>query len=72
MTELFNSFLDLFRRKSDPPEGVFVMHNALKELEESTEDLRGTLNEHPQYFQDQKHDPIRDRMVPNNYTPNRG
>lgn len=57
-------FIDtLFHRKRNPPEGSVRMYEAMEGLKSSTNELRRTLNQHPEYIM-QRTDPIRERLVP--------
>lgn len=53
------------RRKEDcPPDGVVKMQESMKELEESSIELRNKLNEHPEYLITHA-EPLREHIVPN-------
>ena len=60
---LWNS---LFGKKQDTPEGVVQMHRALFELQQSTDSLKKTLDEHRDEYV--AAEPIREHIVPNQYT----
>lgn len=68
LTDLWDA---LFGREKKEPEGVIRMKTAITELQDSTEELRQKLNEHRHEYMIVGVDPIRDHVVPREYTRQR-
>lgn len=54
--------------KSETPEGVVKMHEAIVDLRKSTEELRQKLDEHRHEYVIVGTEPIREHVVPKEYT----